>query len=75
MLVNTQLKKDIQAILKPYSYGGGSRKSTHYEIQPNDVASGELTRILQGETNVPRRVIRGVARITGLPVKTYLVEE
>ncbi len=31
MLVNTELKKDVQRFLQPYAYGGGSRRSTHFK--------------------------------------------
>lgn len=74
MKANAELKKDVQRFLQPYTYGGGSRKSTHFTLQPEDVSRKELQSVLIGEQDVPRRVIRAIARIAQRPVSAYLVK-
>ena len=74
MKVNTELKKDVQRFLQPYTYGGGSRKSTHFTLQPEDVSRKELQSVLIGGQDVPRRVIRAIARIAQRPISAYLVK-
>ena len=74
MLVNTELKKDVQRFLQPYAYGGGSRRSTHFKVQPEDVSREELHQVLTGTEDVPRRVIRAIASIAQRPVSAYLVK-
>lgn len=74
MKANTELKKDVQRFLQPYTYGGGSRKSTHFKVQPEDVSREELHQVLAGTEDVPRRVIRAIARIAQRPVSAYLVK-
>lgn len=73
MKANAELKKDVQRFLQPYTYGGGSRKSTHFKVQPEDVSREELHQVLAGTEDVPRRVIRAIARIAQRPVSEYLV--
>ena len=72
MKANTELKKDVQRFLQPYTYWGGSRKSTHFTLQPEDVSREELLKVLIGTEDVPRRVIRAIANIAQRPVSTYL---
>lgn len=72
MKANAELKKDVQRFLQPYTYGGGSRKSTHFKVQPEDVSREELHQVLAGTEDVPRRVIRAIARIAQRPVSEYL---
>ena len=72
MKVNTELKKDVQRFLQPYACGGGSRRSTHFKSQPEDVSREELHQVLIGTEDVPRRVIRAIANITQRPVSAYL---
>ena len=74
MLVNTELKKDVQRFLQPYACGGGVRKSTHFKSQPENVSRAELLKVLIGTEDVPRRVIRAIARIAQRPVSAYLVK-
>ena len=72
MKVNTELKKDVQRFLQPYACGGGSRKSTHFKSQPEDVSREELHQVLIGTEDVPRRVIRAIAKVAQRSVSTYL---
>lgn len=74
MKANTELKKDVQKFLQPYTLGGRNRKSTHFKSQPSDVSREELRSVLIGEQDVPRRVIRAIARIAQRPVSAYLVK-
>ena len=72
MKVNTELKKDVQRFLQPYACGGGSRRSTHFKSQLEDVSREELHQVLIGTEDVPRRVIRAIANIAQRPVSAYL---
>ena len=74
MRANAELKKDVQRFLQPYTLGGRNRKSTHFKSQPSDVSREELSQVLKGTDNVPRRVIRAIARIAQRPVSAYLVK-
>ena len=73
MRANAELKKDVQRFLQPYTLGGRNRKSTHFKSQPSDVSREELSQVLKGTDDVPRRVIRAIARIAQRPVSEYLV--
>ena len=72
MKANTELKKDVQRFLQPYAYGGGTRRSTHFKSQPENVSREELHQVLAGTEDVPHRVIRAIANIAQRPVSTYL---
>ena len=72
MKVNAELKKDAQRFLQPYACGGGSRRSTHFKLHPEDVSREELHQVLIGKEDVPRRVIRAIANIAQRPVSAYL---
>ena len=72
MKVNAELKKDAQRFLQPYACGGGSRRSTHFKSQPEDVSREELHQVLIGTEDVPRRVVRAIAKVSERPVSTYL---
>ena len=72
MKVNAELKKDVQIFLQPYACGGGSRRSTHFKSQPEDVSREELHQVLIGTEDVPRRVIRAIANVAQRPVSAYL---
>lgn len=74
MKANAELKKDVQRFLQPYTCGGGTRRSTHFKSQPENVSRKELRSVLIGGQDVPRRVIRAIASIAQRPVSAYLVK-
>ena len=43
-------------------------------MQPEDVSREELHQVLAGTEDVPRRVIRAIARIAQRPASEYLVK-
>ena len=70
MKANAELKKDVQRFLQPYTF----RESTHFKSQPSDVSRYELKLVLIGEQDVPRRVIRAIAKVAQRPVSAYLAK-
>ena len=72
MLVNQELQKEVQRILHPSQESTGRRRHTAYKIVPADTCRKDLDNVLRGAENVPRRVIRAIAKVAGKPVSTYL---
>ena len=72
MLVNQELQKEVQRILHPSQESTGRRRHTAYKIVPADTCRKDLDNVLRGAEDVPRRVIRAIAKVAGKPVSTYL---
>lgn len=72
MLVNKELQKEVQRILHPSQESTGRRRHTAYKIVPADTCRKDLDNVLRGAEDVPRRVIRAIAKVAGKPVSTYL---
>lgn len=72
MLVNQELQKEVQRILHPSKESTGRRRHTAYKIVPADTCRKDLNNVLRGAEDVPRRVIRAIAKVAGKPVSTYL---
>ena len=72
MLVNQELQKEVQRILHPSQESTGRRRHTAYKIVPADTCRKDLDNVLRGAEDVPRRVIRAIAKVAGNPVSTYL---
>ncbi len=50
----------------------GRRRHTAYKIVPADTCRKDLDNVLRGTEDVPRRVIRAIAKVAGKPVSAYL---
>lgn len=72
MLVNQELQKEVQRTLHPLQESTGRRRHTAYKIVPADTCRKDLDNVLRGAEDVPRRVIRAIAKVAGKPVSTYL---
>ena len=72
MLVNQELQKEVQRTLHPFRESTGRRRHTAYKIVPADTCRKDLDKVLSGESDIPRRVIRAIAKVAGKPVSTYL---
>ena len=72
MLVNQELKKDIERHFT-MKKSGKSPCPAFYPTGYN-ICNLDLYKVLQGGTDVPRRVIRHIASVSGHPVSHYLVK-
>lgn len=72
MLVNQELQKEVQRTLHPFQESTGRRRHTAYKIVPADTCRKDLDNVLRGTEDVPRRVIRAIAKVAGKPVSAFL---
>ena len=74
MRVNAELKKDVQRNFEITNNGKQRRQRTIIKNLSGEISTDDILKVLKGEEDIPRRVIRYIAKVSNCPVSKYLAD-